>query len=164
MRAGLIARQSQLLGNYLRATLQTPGGWRRFGVETTAQRIPTEIRLRKAEKAIEVDFRNGQSFRFPAELLRVESLSADNSRVDVQGRTRIVSGRRHVGIISLEQVGNYGIRIHFDDLHSSGIYTWDFLHDLGSEKIKRIRSYISLLRERGLSRDSTKPRQQGLST
>jgi len=152
-RVGTIARHSLRIGDFVETTLlQASDGWRSFSTERTAQRIPTEIRLRKTEKALEVDF-GGQSFRYPAELLRVESLSADNLRVDVKGQKRVVSGRRHIGILSLELVGNYGLRIHFDDLHSSGIFTWDLLYELGSNKIQRIRSYIGLLKERGLSRD-----------
>jgi DUF971 family protein len=83
---------------------------------------PVEIRLKRAERVLEVDFDNGARFRFPAELLRVESPSAE-----VQGhgpsQKQIVAGRAHVGILELEPVGNYAIRIKFDDLHDTGIFS-----------------------------------------
>ena len=91
---------------------------------------PTEIRLKKAEKALEVDFDDGSSFRFPAELLRVESPSAE-VQGHGPGQKQTVSGRRHVGIMEIEPVGNYAICIKFDDLHDTGIYTWDYLHEAG---------------------------------
>ena len=83
---------------------------------------PTEIRLNKEQKILEVDFDDGSSFMFPAELLRVESPSAE-----VQGHNPsekiVISGRKHVGIIGIEPIGNYAIKINFDDLHDTGIFT-----------------------------------------
>ncbi len=118
----------------------------------STDRWPTEIRLKKAEKILEVDFDDGQSFAFPAELLRVESPSAE-----VQGHSasqkQIIAGRRHVGIIGIEPVGNYAIRIQFDDLHDTGIYTWDYLYELGEGKEEKWRAYLAALEGRGLSRD-----------
>ena len=113
---------------------------------------PTEIRLRRAEKCLEIDFDDGAHFTLPAEYLRVESPSAE-----VQGHgpneRRIVAGRRHVGILSVEPVGNYAIRIQFDDLHDTGIYSWEYLSALGREQTKRWQAYENALAERGLSRD-----------
>ena len=113
---------------------------------------PTEIRLKKAEKALEIDFDDGRSFRYPAELLRVESPSAE-----VQGhgpdQKQTVAGRRHVGIMGLEPVGHYAIRILFDDLHDTGIYSWRYLHQLGCEMDRRWADYLAALAARGLSRD-----------
>ena len=113
---------------------------------------PTEIRLKQAEKVLEVDFDDGRSFRFPAELLRVESPSAE-----VQGhgpdQKQTVAGRRHVGIMALEPVGHYAIRILFDDLHDTGIYSWRYLHRLGCEMESRWAGYLAALAARGLSRD-----------
>jgi DUF971 family protein len=113
---------------------------------------PTEIRLRKAEKTLEVDFDDGSSFSLPAELLRVESPSAE-----VQGHNptqkQTVSGRRHVGIMELEPVGNYAVRIKFDDLHDTGIYSWDYLYYLGKNKDEAWSNYLAALEEKGLSRD-----------
>ena len=103
---------------------------------------PVEFRLKSADKALEVDFDSGETFRLPAEYLRVESPSAE-----VQGHNpsqrQIVAGRRHVGILAVEPVGNYAIRIKFDDLHDTGIYSWTYLYELGREQDKRWRAYLA---------------------
>jgi DUF971 family protein len=113
---------------------------------------PTEIRLRRAEKCLEVDFDDGGRFSLPAEYLRVESPSAE-----VQGHgpndRKIIPGRRHVGIMSVEPVGNYAIRILFDDLHDTGIYSWDYLRTLGREQATRWQAYLKALAALGWSRD-----------
>jgi DUF971 family protein len=77
---------------------------------------PTEIRLRKAEKILEIAFADGARFALPAEYLRVESPSAE-VQGHGPGQKVIVAGRRHVGIMGLEPVGHYALRISFDDLH-----------------------------------------------
>ncbi|HEY0421220.1 MAG TPA: DUF971 domain-containing protein [Acetobacteraceae bacterium] len=114
--------------------------------------VPTEIRLRRAEKLLEVDFDDGSRFSLPAEYLRVESPSAE-----VQGhgpsQRKTIAGRRHVGILSLEPVGHYAIRILFDDLHDTGIYSWEYLHELGREQAGKWRAYLAALEAQGLSRD-----------
>jgi DUF971 family protein len=113
---------------------------------------PVEIRLKTAEKALEIDFDDGSRFRFPAELLRVESPSAE-----VQGhgpsQKQIVAGRRHVGILALEPVGNYAIRIKFDDLHDTGIFSWAYLYELGLKQDQLWANYLKALADRGLSRE-----------
>jgi DUF971 family protein len=113
---------------------------------------PVEIRLKKAEKILEVDFDDGTRFRLPAELLRVESPSAE-----VQGhgpsQKQIVAGRAHVGILDLEPVGNYAVRIKFDDLHDTGIYSWRYLYELGRKQDELWAKYLAALAERGLSRE-----------
>ena len=118
---------------------------------------PTEIRLKRAERVLEVVFDDGARFTLPAEYLRVESPSAE-----VQGHAPdqkvIVSGRREVGIIRLEPVGHYAIRIVFDDLHDSGIYSWDYLYQLGAEQAERWAAYEAELAARGLSRDPPRRR------
>ncbi|MGB8181091.1 MAG: DUF971 domain-containing protein [Stellaceae bacterium] len=118
---------------------------------------PVEIRLKPADKVLEVDFDSGETFRLPAEYLRVESPSAE-----VQGHSpnqkQIVAGRRHVGILAIEPVGNYAIRIKFDDLHDTGIYSWTYLYELGRAQDKKWRAYLAELDERGLSRE---PRRYG---
>ncbi len=113
---------------------------------------PLEIRLKHEEKMLEVDFGEGESFRLPAELLRVESPSAE-----VQGHgsdeKKIIAGRRHVGIIGVKPMGNYAIAIQFDDLHDSGIFSWDTLYDFGIRQDEIWRKYLEALKEKGLSRD-----------
>jgi len=113
---------------------------------------PTRIRLRKAEKILDVTFDDGCEFSYPAELLRVESPSAEVQGHGPDQRT-IVAGRRHVGIMNIEAVGNYAISIVFDDLHDTGIYSWKYLDDLGREKESRWQAYLAALRANGLSRD-----------
>ena len=114
--------------------------------------VATEIRLRRAEKLLEVDFDDGASFVLPAEYLRVESPSAE-----VQGHgpneRKTIAGRRHVGIMALDPVGNYAIRISFDDLHDTGIFSWEYLHELGRERSRKWQSYLDALQSKGLSRD-----------
>lgn len=114
--------------------------------------VPTEIRVRRAEKTLDVAFDDGASYSLPAEYLRVESPSAE-----VQGhgpdQKVLVSGRRHVGIADVEAVGNYAIRIVFDDLHDTGIYSWRYLRLLGDERDARWRGYLAALEAAGLSRD-----------
>ena len=113
---------------------------------------PTEIRLKKEEKVLEVEFDDGRSFALPAELLRVESPSAE-----VQGHSpsqkQIVAGRRHVGIMEVEPVGNYAVRLRFDDMHDTGLYSWSYLRKLGEEQDNLWRAYLDALEQRGLSRD-----------
>jgi DUF971 family protein len=113
---------------------------------------PVEIRLKKAEKRLEIDFDDGARFSYPAEYLRVESPSAEVMGHG-PGQKVIVAGRREVGILELEQVGHYAIRITFDDLHDTGIYSWDYLHELGRDYDKRWREYLAALEAKGLSRD-----------
>lgn len=113
---------------------------------------PSEIKLHKAEKVLEVAFDNGETFKYPAEYLRVESPSAE-----VQGHSpsqkKTVPGRRHVGIMNLEPVGNYAVRIAFDDLHDSGIFSWAYLYELGVDQEARWANYLAALSAQGLSRD-----------
>ncbi len=124
----------------------------------TTKHWPVELRLKKAEKRLEVDFDDGRSFAYPAELLRVESPSAE-----VQGhgpsQKQVVAGRLHVGILALEPVGNYAVRIKFDDLHDTGIFSWQYLRELGENQQRIWADYLRNLDARGLSRDprSAKP-------
>jgi DUF971 family protein len=113
---------------------------------------PVEIRLKGADKALEIDFDDGRKFSLPAEYLRVESPSAEVKGHNPAER-KIVPGRRHVGILEIETVGNYAIRIKFDDLHDTGIYTWNYLYELGEGYEARWSNYLSEVAARGLSRD-----------
>jgi DUF971 family protein len=115
-------------------------------------RWPVELRLKKAEKLLEISFDDGSMFRLPAEYLRVESPSAE-VQGHGPGQKTLVPGRAHVGIIGLEPVGNYAVRIIFDDLHDTGIYSWSYLHQLGVEHDKRWRAYVDGLAANGLSRE-----------
>ena len=111
---------------------------------------PVQLRLIRAEKRLDIEFDDGKKFSLPAEYLRVESPSAE-VQGHGPGQKIVVPGRIHVGIMDLEPVGNYAVRIKFDDLHDTGIYSWDYLYQLGVEQPKRWRDYLRALQEKGLS-------------
>ena len=113
---------------------------------------PTEIRYLSDARSLEVVFDNGVRFSYPAEYLRVESPSAE-VQGHGPGQKQIVSGRRHVGIMAVEPVGNYAVRLKFDDLHDTGIYSWAYLYTLGEEQDARWTAYLEALQARGLSRE-----------
>jgi DUF971 family protein len=112
---------------------------------------PTELVLNRAERILKVDFEDGASFALPAEYLRVESPSAE-----VQGhgpsQKRTVSGKRGVAIAAIEPVGNYAVRLIFDDGHATGLYTWSYLRELGLERDLRWGRYLDELAAKGLGR------------
>ena len=113
---------------------------------------PVEIRLPKDRRTLRVAFDDGRTFDLSAELLRVTSPSAE-----VQGHSeaerKTVGGKRNVTILSVDPVGNYAVRIGFDDMHSTGIYSWAFLHDLGVNSERRFQDYLDDLQAKGLDRD-----------
>jgi DUF971 family protein len=113
---------------------------------------PVEIRLPKDRRMLRVAFDDGRTFDLPAELLRVTSPSAE-----VQGHSeaerKTVGGKRNVTILSVDPVGNYAVRIGFDDMHSTGIYSWAFLRDLGVNAGRRFQEYLDDLQAKGLDRD-----------
>jgi DUF971 family protein len=113
---------------------------------------PIEIRLLTAEKALEVAFEDGATYRLPAEYLRVESPSAE-VQGHAPGQKQLVAGRRHVGIMAVEPVGNYAVRLKFDDLHDTGIFSWRYLYQLGLEQEERWAAYLAALEKAGLSRE-----------
>ena len=112
---------------------------------------PTELRLHKDCKTLAVACDNGEGFELPAEYLRVRSPSAE-----VQGHSsaerRVVAGKRDVQILELHPVGNYAVRLVFDDTHSTGIFTWDYLFELGRNHDKNWRGYLEELEAKKLSR------------
>ncbi len=122
------------------------------GPSLPARPRPTEIRLKKAEKLLEIAFDDGRTFRLPAELLRVESPSAE-VRGHGPGQRKIVAGRRHVAIMEVEPVGNYAVRLRFDDLHDTGIYSWDVLYEMGLRQDELWQDYLTALARLGLSRE-----------
>lgn len=113
---------------------------------------PIELRVNRAEKWLRVTFDDGETFTLPAEFLRVESPSAE-VQGHGPGQKTIVPSRRHVGIMELEPVGNYAVRIKFDDLHSTGMYSWRYLYYLGKNQERLWQEYVEALEERGLSRE-----------
>ncbi|CAO4146065.1 MULTISPECIES: gamma-butyrobetaine hydroxylase-like domain-containing protein [Methylorubrum] len=119
-----------------------------------SERWPTEIRLSGDKRILTVAFDGGGRFELPAEYLRVSSPSAE-----VQGHSpaerKVLGGKRDVAILSVEPVGNYAVKLFFDDMHDTGIFGWDYLFDLGREYRNRWSTYLRELEERGLSRDRT---------
>lgn len=119
---------------------------------TTAERWPTEIRLAKDRRSLRIVFDDGAAFDLAAEYLRVTSPSAE-----VQGHSpaerRTVAGKRDVEIIGVEPVGNYAVRLVFDDLHDTGIYGWNYLYELGVGFAEKWQAYLDELAAKGLSRE-----------
>jgi len=112
---------------------------------------PTELRLHKDRKLLTVAFDNGERFELAAEYLRVKSPSAE-----VQGHSpderKTVAGKRNVAILEVNPIGNYAVRLVFDDLHSTGIYSWDYLLDLGRNRDALWQEYLDDLAGKALSR------------
>lgn len=113
---------------------------------------PKELRISKDRRTMTVTYHDHSPFELPAELLRVASPSAE-----VQGHSpdqRVtVPGKRNVTITKVEPVGNYAVRIVFDDGHSTGIFTWNYLHRMGHDKDEVWNAYLASLKEKGLTRD-----------
>jgi DUF971 family protein len=113
---------------------------------------PTELRLTKDRKTLAISFESGEQFSLPAEYLRVKSPSAE-----VQGHSpeerKTVPGKRDVMILEVQTVGNYAVRLVFDDMHSSGIFSWDYFAELGRRQGEYWQDYLDELAAKGLSRD-----------
>ena len=113
---------------------------------------PTELRLANDRKVLTVTFDDRRSFALPAEYLRVKSPSAE-----VQGHSpderKTVPGKRNVMILEVNPVGNYAVRLVFDDMHSTGIYSWDYLAELGENQAAYWQDYLDELAGKGMRRD-----------
>ena len=114
-------------------------------------RWPTELRLKRAEKRLDIAYDDGTSFALPAEYLRVESPSAE-VQGHGPGQKQTVAGKADVGITRIEPVGNYAVRLVFDDGHDTGIYSWTYLHQPGRERESRWARYLEDLAKAGLTR------------
>ncbi|TCT08748.1 DUF971 family protein [Tepidamorphus gemmatus] len=119
--------------------------------ETPQRPWPTELRLSRQGTDLTVAFDDGSRHVFLAEFLRVLSPSAE-VRGHGPGQRQTVSGKRHVRILEIIPIGNYAVRLVFDDLHSTGIYSWDYLHWLGREHDSLWADYLAELARKGLSR------------
>src|SRR5258706_15444508 len=113
---------------------------------------PLEIRLAKDRRALHGTFDDGKTFGLSAELLRVTSPSAEVQRHS-EAQRKTVGGKRNVTIPSPDPVGNYAVRLGFDDMHTTGIYSWAFLRDLGMNVERRFQDYLDDLQAKGLDRD-----------
>jgi len=118
---------------------------------------PTELRLHKDRKTLTVAFDKGESYNLAAEYLRVKSPSAE-----VQGHSpderKTVPGKKNVMILEVQPVGNYAVRLVFDDLHTTGIFSWDYLLELGRQHKRYWQDYIDELAQKGLSREPAQRR------
>src|SRR5437667_8078857 len=117
---------------------------------------PTELRLPKDRKQLVVSFDTGETFELAAEYLRVRSPSAE-----VQGHSpderKTVAGKRNVAILEVNPIGNYAVRLVFDDMHSTGIFSWDYLFELGRNRDEYWQDYLDDLAGKGLARGSRPP-------
>ena len=113
---------------------------------------PTEIKLHQASRVLEITFADGNTFRLPYEFLRVYSPSAE-VRGHGPGQEVLQVGKRDTGIKEVESVGHYAIRPAFSDGHDSGIYSWDYLYDLGLRQADLWQRYLDRLAAAGASRD-----------
>jgi DUF971 family protein len=121
-------------------------------MKVTDRAWPTELRLAKDRKTLAIAFDNGERFTLAAEYLRVKSPSAE-----VQGHApeerKTVPGKKNVMILEVQPVGNYAVRLVFDDLHSTGIYSWSYLAELARDHAANWQAYLDELAAKGLSRD-----------
>jgi DUF971 family protein len=118
---------------------------------------PTELRVSKDRRVLNVTFNDGHAYRLPAEMLRVLSPSAE-VQGHGPGQKVTVPGKQNVAIASLTPTGNYAVRIGFDDGHGSGIFTWTYLRELGEDGERLFARYERELAEKGLSRVPPQPR------
>jgi DUF971 family protein len=120
-----------------------------------AQPWPTELRLHKDRRTLAVSFDSGERFELAAEYLRVKSPSAE-----VQGHSpderKTVPGKKDVMILEALTVGNYAVRLVFDDMHSTGIFSWDYLLELGRNRDRYWQDYLDELAAKGLSREAVR--------
>ena len=112
---------------------------------------PTELKVDKDKRVLTVTFDDGQSFMLPAELLRVLSPSAEVQGHSPEQRVT-VGGKKNVGIVRLEPVGNYAVRIVFDDGHDTGLFVWEYLRELGENREARWQDYLADLAAKKLTR------------
>lgn len=115
--------------------------------------IPTEITLHKQSKTLELSFNDGSHFNLPCEYLRVFSPSAE-VRGHGPGQETLQTGKKNVEIVHIEPVGHYAVVLVFSDKHDSGIYSWDYLHDLGVNQERYWQNYLQRMEAAGESRES----------
>ncbi len=123
-----------------------------MGGLTSSTPIPTEIKMHQQSRYMEIAFDDGNRFELPYEYLRVFSPSAE-VRGHGPGQETLQVGKKHVDIIQVEPVGHYAVVLVFSDKHDSGIYSWDYLHDLGVNQERYWQTYLQRLEEAGASRE-----------
>ncbi|CAH1657316.1 conserved hypothetical protein [Hyphomicrobiales bacterium] len=113
---------------------------------------PTELRLSSDKRTLTIAFDDGQTFALSAEYLRVKSPSAEVRGHSPSDR-KTVGGKINVTILSIERMGHYAVRPVFDDMHDTGIYTWEYLHELGAQQSQIWSAYLDELDRKGLRRE-----------
>ncbi len=119
--------------------------------------IVTELHFHQKTRQLDISFEDGQHFELSCEYLRVYSPSAE-VRGHGLGEGKLQTGKRYVSILAIEPVGHYAVKLIFDDGHSSGIYSWDWLYDLGINQKGNWENYLNRLMQAGASRDPTEER------
>ncbi len=117
---------------------------------------PTRITLHQASRVLEIDFSDGRSFRLPCEFLRVFSPSAE-VRGHGPGQEVLQVGKRDVVVTAIEPVGSYALKLVFSDGHDTGLYSWDYLYELGRDQDRLWSRYLERLQAAGASRDPEAP-------
>ena len=121
---------------------------------------PESLTLHSKSRVLEVGFSDGNTFRIPFELMRVYSPSAE-VQGHGPGQEVLQTGKRDVGIVALEPVGNYAVQPTFSDGHDSGIFSWDYLYFLGAQQAELWADYERRLAEAGVGRDAPMPEKAG---
>ena len=116
-----------------------------------AESRPTDIKLHRASRVLEIAFDDGSRFKLPCEYLRVYSPSAE-VRGHGPGQEVLQVGKENVNITAIEPVGHYAVKLYFDDGHNTGIYSWDWLYRLGIEQEARWQEYLARLTKAGYQR------------
>ncbi|MBA4177043.1 MAG: hypothetical protein C0505_10865 [Leptothrix sp. (in: Bacteria)] len=120
-------------------------------MQTTPQ--PTALTVHQASRLLEISFDDGNTFRIPFELMRVYSPSAE-VQGHGPGQEVLQTGKREVGIVEMQAVGHYAVQPVFSDGHDTGIFSWAYLYQLGSEQAERWQRYVERLQEAGMDRDA----------
>lgn len=113
---------------------------------------PTEIKLHQKSRILDIAFSDGKTFQFPCEFLRVYSPSAEVSGHG-PGQEVLQTGKKMIGIVKIEPVGNYAIQLNFTDGHNTGLYSWDLLYNFGLNQDKMWQRYLQHMDEAGASRE-----------
>jgi len=111
---------------------------------------PTDIRLHSKSRLLEIVF-NDETFKLPCEYLRVYSPSAE-VKGHGPGQEVLQTNKEEVNIVAIEPVGNYAVRLIYSDAHNSGLYSWDYLHELGSQRQNKWQDYLNRLSQAGVER------------
>ncbi len=122
--------------------------------------LPQSLTVHAASRVLEIGYSDGKNFRLPFELMRVYSPSAE-VQGHGPGQEVLQTGKRDVTIANIEQVGNYAIKPFFSDGHESGLFTWNYLYELGEQQDQLWAAYLARLEAAGLDRDTPMPEKAG---